>query len=53
MSRNSINLRVKRFLIDGRSVKLRLCSSCLKRIKKDQADIDKLIKESEGTENKE
>jgi len=53
ISRNSINLRVKRFLIDGRSVKLRLCSSCLKRIKKDQADVEKLIKESEDTENKE
>jgi ribosomal protein L28 len=53
INRNSVNLRIKRFVIDGKTVKLRLCSSCLKRIKKDQADIDKLLKESESVENKE
>lgn len=53
INRNSVNLRIKRFVIGGKTVKLRLCSSCLKRIKKDQADIDKLLKESESVENKE
>jgi ribosomal protein L28 len=53
ISRNSANLRTKRFTIDGRTVKLLLCSSCLKRIKKDQADIDKILKESENIDNKE
>ena len=53
ISRNSANLRTKRFTIDGRTVKLLLCSSCLKRIKKDQADIDKIFKESENIDNKE
>lgn len=53
INRNSVNLRIKRFVIDGKTVKLRLCSSCLKRIKKDQADIEKLLKESESVENKE
>jgi len=52
INRNSINLRVKRFKIDGKNVKVRLCASCLKRIKKDQADVEKLIKESETVENK-
>jgi ribosomal protein L28 len=27
------NLRIKRFIIDGNTVKVRLCASCLKRIK--------------------
>ena len=53
ISRSSANLRTKRFTIDGRTVKLLLCSSCLKRIKKDQADIDKILKESENIDNKE
>jgi ribosomal protein L28 len=53
ISRNSANLRTKRFTINGRTVKLLLCSSCLKRIKKDQADIDKILKESENIDNKE
>jgi len=41
--RNSINLRVKRFLINGTKVKVRLCASCLKRIKKDERDIEKVL----------
>ena len=41
--RNSINLRVKRFLINGTKVKVRLCASCLKRIKKDERDIEKAL----------
>ena len=43
ISRNSINLRVKRFLINGTKVKVRLCASCLKRIKKDERDIEKVL----------
>ena len=35
------NLRVKRFVVNGAKVKLVLCSSCLKRIKKDAADMKK------------
>jgi ribosomal protein L28 len=34
------NLRVKRFKIDGRKVKVILCASCLKRIKKDARDVE-------------
>lgn len=45
-SRNNVNLRVKRFLIDGRKVKVRLCSSCLKRLKKDERDFAKSLEES-------
>ncbi len=46
--RNSINLRVKRFLINGVKVKVRLCSSCLKRIKKDDRDLAKAIELSKN-----
>ena len=31
--RQSPNLRIKRLVIDGKRVKVRLCASCLKRIK--------------------
>ena len=48
ISRNSINLRVKRFVINGRSVKIRLCASCLKRLKKDQIDAEKILKDIEN-----
>lgn len=41
--RNSINLRVKRFLVNGMKMKVRLCSSCLKRIKKDERDLNKIL----------
>ena len=34
------NLRSKKFDVDGRSVKVTLCSSCLKRIKKDVRDFE-------------
>lgn len=46
LKRNSVNLRVKRFLINGSKVKVILCSSCLKRFKKDQRDIEKAIEAS-------
>ena len=36
LSKKSANLRVKRFLINGVRVKLRICSSCLKRITKEE-----------------
>jgi ribosomal protein L28 len=36
--RRMANLRTKRFEINGVKVKLLLCSSCLKRIKKDVRD---------------
>lgn len=36
--RRMVNLRSKRFEINGVKVKLLLCSSCLKRIKKDSRD---------------
>lgn len=52
ISRNSINLRVKRFVINGRSIKVRLCASCLKRIKKDQVDAEKILKDVENQEVK-
>ena len=52
ISRNSINLRVKRFVINGRSVKIRLCASCLKRLKKDQIDAEKLLKDADNKEAK-
>lgn len=41
--RNSINLRVKRFVVNGMKVKFRICSSCLKRIRKDEKDLEKVI----------
>ncbi len=31
------NLRVKKFTVNGRSVTLRICASCLKRIRYDEA----------------
>lgn len=46
--RNSVNLRTKRFEINGAKVKLILCSSCLKRLKKDERDLEKAIKDSES-----
>ena len=49
-TRNSVNLRVNRFDIGGKKVKLILCSSCLKRLKKDEKDIEKAMKESESGE---
>ena len=52
IKRNSVNLRVKRFLINGRKVKVILCSSCLKRIKKDERDLAKLLENNkENSEN--
>lgn len=35
------NLRSKKFVINGTKVKLTLCASCLKRIKRDQAEFAK------------
>ena len=35
LTRNRVNLRSKRFDLGGNSVRLRICTSCLKRIKKD------------------
>ncbi len=46
--RNSVNLRTKRFEINGVKVKLILCSSCLKRFKKDEKDLENAIKDSES-----
>ncbi|MFZ2664354.1 MAG: L28 family ribosomal protein [Patescibacteria group bacterium] len=40
-SHNKANLRIKRFLINGVKVKFKLCASCLKRIKKEDKDIQK------------
>jgi ribosomal protein L28 len=40
---NKANLRIKRFLINGVKVKFKLCASCLKRIKKEEKDIQKII----------
>jgi len=40
---NAANLRIKRFLINGVKVRFKLCSSCLKRIKKEERDIQKII----------
>jgi len=40
-SHNKANLRVKRFLINGVRVKFKLCASCLKRIKKEDKDMQK------------
>lgn len=39
--RQQPNLRTKRVEIDGRSVKLTLCASCLKKYKKDPSYIKK------------
>jgi ribosomal protein L28 len=36
INRKSVNLRVKRFLINGVKVKFRLCASCLKKIVKEE-----------------
>lgn len=36
--RQQPNLRVKRMVINGTSLKVRLCAACLKRLKKDAAD---------------
>ncbi|NMB91922.1 hypothetical protein GYA37_03700 [candidate division WWE3 bacterium] len=40
-SHNKANLRVKRFLINGVRVKFKLCASCLKRIKKEDKDMQR------------
>lgn len=39
INRKSVNLRVKRFLINGVKVKFKLCASCLKKIAKDQREM--------------
>ncbi len=39
INRKSANLRIKRFLINGVKVKFRLCSSCLKRIVKEEREL--------------
>ena len=44
-SRNSVNLRVKRFDVNGSKVKVILCSSCLKRLKKDEKELAKILEE--------
>ena len=44
--RNSVNLRTKRFEIDGRKIKVKLCASCLKRLKKDERDFAKSLEET-------
>ncbi len=51
-NRNSVNLRVKRFLINGRKVKIILCSSCLKRLKKDEKDLAKSLEDSGAGDSK-
>ena len=51
-SRNSANLRVKRFLINGRKVKVRLCASCLKRLKKDEKDFAKSLENKSDVDGK-
>jgi ribosomal protein L28 len=35
ISRSKVNLRTKRFDIGGKQIKILLCASCLKRVKKD------------------
>ena len=52
-TRNSVNLRVKRFLINGSKVKVVLCSSCLKRIKKDEKEIAALLEAGKSEESNE
>jgi len=49
-TRNSANLRVKRFLINGSKVKFILCSSCLKRIKKDERELSALLEAEKSEE---
>ncbi len=44
-SRNSVNLRVKRFDVNGSKVKIIICSSCLKRLKKDEKELAKILEE--------
>ncbi|MBW6441828.1 50S ribosomal protein L28 [Patescibacteria group bacterium] len=44
--RNSVNLRTKRFEINGRKIKVKLCASCLKRLKKDERDFAKSLEET-------
>ncbi len=39
---NMANLRSKKFEINGRKIRVTLCSSCLKRIKKDTRDAVKV-----------
>jgi len=51
LKRNSVNLRVKRFLINGSKMKVILCSSCLKRLKKDDADTARALEEAKGGED--
>ena len=46
--RNSVNLRVKRFNINGSKVKVILCSSCLKRLKKDDMELKKILGEDQA-----
>ena len=40
LHRQQPNLRVKRFVINGTPVKMKICASCLKRIKKEGRDAD-------------
>ncbi len=44
------NLRVKRFIIDGTPLTLRICASCLKRLKFDEAKIASEITSEENAE---
>lgn len=39
--RQQPNLRSKKFVVDGTPIKMRICASCLKRIKKDQVQGEK------------
>jgi ribosomal protein L28 len=52
-NRNSANLRIKRFLIDGKKIKVRLCASCLKRLKKDEKDFAEKLANEENKSVKE
>jgi ribosomal protein L28 len=48
ISKNRVNLRIKRFLINGKKVKVRLCASCLKRLKKDERDFAENLEKAVG-----
>lgn len=40
------NLFEKRILVDGRNIKVKICASCLKRLKKEIRDIEVAAKEA-------
>lgn len=46
ITRQQPNLRTKKFIINGTSMTLKICASCLKRIKKEKKDEETKVKDT-------